>query len=73
MDRETTSNPTLGNGDRLQERLADVDLDEEHAATTDELRDRLNLPHEEALTDAIQELRGGDTPTDDVTDAFLDE
>lgn len=34
---------TLGNGDSLAERLAEVDLDEDETCSTEELRERLDL------------------------------
>jgi len=42
-DRETGSEPELGNGDSLTERLKAVDVSEDETCPTDELRDRLDL------------------------------
>jgi hypothetical protein len=33
----------LGNGDTLEERLEEIDLDEDETCSTDEMRDRLDL------------------------------
>lgn len=35
--------PELGNGDRVSERLEELDLDEAETCSTEELRERLDL------------------------------
>lgn len=40
---DSESEPELGNGDTLSERLEDVDLAEDETVSTDELREQLDL------------------------------
>jgi len=38
-----TSEPELGNGDTLSERLEEINLEEDETVSTDELREELDL------------------------------
>jgi hypothetical protein len=40
---DSDSEPELGNGDTLSERLEEDDLDEDETVSTDELREELDL------------------------------
>lgn len=43
MEAEHEEEIELGNGDTLEERLEKLDLDEDEACSTDEMRERLDL------------------------------
>jgi hypothetical protein len=42
-DGDTEREPELGDGDTLEERLEDVDVEEDETCSTDEMRERLGL------------------------------
>ncbi|QLG30045.1 hypothetical protein HUG10_20805 (plasmid) [Halorarum halophilum] len=42
-DVELNEDPELGNGDRLSDRLDDLDLESADSSSTDEMRDLLDL------------------------------